>query len=255
MTKLKFSDIKSKSKILLSVYWSKLSSNDLPYLSVSIEQVRFNGENVDWKDQKAAIKLIDPEFSELVNFHLYDPNGYGMHFIPNNLYYFEQLRNDIFNLTLSKESFKALQDQQLENYLITFKPLKRKDVKYWGELLMHIEKENSNDRAFINMLIRKYSLNTFIHKSIFTALSRLKDIKSEYHIYEKKISKAKARSEIWGIQKYSNHTGIDQSIIKELLLDADYKNKLTKILTSQTLLNKVRLQELTNKFNLTTIKG
>jgi len=253
MTKLKFSDIKSKSKILLDVYWSKLSSNDLPYLSVSIEQVRLNGENVgNWQDQKAAIKLIDPEFSEIVNFHLYDPNGYGMNFIANNLYYFEQLRADVFNLKISKESYTELQDQLVDNFMLNFKTIHNNFVN--KNILYYIKRRHYNNSDFIVWFKKTYNVWP-CDKRIIKALNNLEAFKTKYHLLSDRIKGAKSRSDIWSIEKYCNLSGIDQDIVKELLLDADYNNKLKILLTSQTVLNRVRLEELTNKFNLTTIKG
>lgn len=254
MSKLKYSDLKSRSKIILNVNWEKLSANDLPYLSVSIEQVRLNGEVVgNWQDQKAAIKLIDPEFSELVKFHLYDPNGYGIHFITNNIYHFEQLRNDVFNLSVSKESYIELQDQLVNNFMVNFKTIKTLNLK--EVFLTHIKKPlYNNNLNFIKWFKSAYHVSHF-EKRVINGLSNLAFFKKDYHLLSDKIKGAKSRSEVWTIEKYVNMSGIDQDMVRELLLDQDYKIKLKKLLTAQAFLNKLRLEQLTNKYSIKTIKG
>lgn len=118
--KLRYFDKETKSKILMDVKWHLLGGNKLPYLSVDVRQVKLNGEIVNgWQEQKQAIAKLNQDYSNLINSHLCNTDGNGMHQASNMLYHFKQAKNtfgqDVYTSEKHQEKLKKLW-QSLENH-------------------------------------------------------------------------------------------------------------------------------------------
>lgn len=69
--RIRWSDIKTQSKIILDIKWHQLGGNKYPYLSVDIKQVKKNGEIVHcWQKQKQTIRVLNKDLFTLVDNHL-----------------------------------------------------------------------------------------------------------------------------------------------------------------------------------------
>ena len=254
MNNIKYSDLNSRSKIIMECCWTKLQGNTCAYLSTSIHQVKLNGVKIEGREeQKKAIKSLSVDHYDLLRLHLCDPFGFDLHMIANSTYHFEQLRYDMFHMSVSKESLRDLQDQLVDSFMTNFDKIKGYRIK--EKLLERIKRKHSNDDSFVAWFVRAFYSNTFSASRIKTVFDNLKPLKTEYHKYESMISKAKSLKDIWTIDRYCDYSGFSIEQVSSLLLDPDYKIKLESLLTKQALKNKIRLEELTIKFNLLTIKG
>ena len=104
-----WTDIKSKSKILMDVKWHWLKGNKQPYLSVGIKQVRENGSNLigDYSEQTAAIKRLNGDLYTLVGARLSNlDSGLFCHDLANAEYRYKLTRQHLFNKPRTTEEVK-----------------------------------------------------------------------------------------------------------------------------------------------------
>lgn len=272
MAKIKYSDIKQRNKILMTVVWSHLKGNKKPYLSVDIKQVIHNGDRVhDWDAQKKAIKVINNDLGFLVDSHLCSPDGYGMHMVSNTIYFFEQTKKHTLQPPTSKETLqRQLEDQR------------NKVINLWHKYLDTIKMnfDNSWNDGFLNLLANDFAnVNKFIDQlnklhlgftfasikhngekvNLHKIPALLKTFVEYYRQVKKQINKellnAVNESDIWTIDRFSVYSGIHTDQVKELFFDPNYKDTLKSISEIKAEKAQKRLDTLTKQYNIETVHG
>lgn len=260
MTTIKYSDIKNRNKVLLSVKWSHLKGNDQPYLSVDIKQVLLNGKRVhDWKEQRQVIKQLDHDLGFLVDSHLCNIDGSQIHMIANGLYYWQQTKEYLQNKPFTIEDRDLLLADLYDGIKQSFdKIYKMSDLGLadYNEFFNRLNK-NGIVTNFLKHLERNKKL--IYNKSFFSELIILEDAikvwKETKNKYEYKTLPKSA--DLWTLDRFSEYSGIEIDDLKVLFFESEEQQKetLTKLFEKKAQENKKQLDKITKQHNIEIVRS
>ena len=272
----------TKSKVIIDVYWSHLKGNQSPYLSVNVVQLLKNGARLESYSNESDKFLKDfaPELYAIKKYHLSSPNGQGMHHKANFNYHFELLKKHVAKNPLTIEQVnKQLQNikEGLEEF--TYKGNTHSIINMVGKRIgfMIVKDhyhslfeddyyyENSINKH-LNYLSKCYRTGAgFTNVAVFDAwinhvkaeLKKYHSLKEKLTRYQKPENKPINSSEVWTIEKFCNYYDMDQNVIKDLsfMSEDDQKAEIDKIIKESVLTGKTFLDNMTEKYNIPTIRG
>jgi len=275
--RLRHLDSANKSKAIIDVNWSKLRGNKEAYLSVAIKQIVVNGETIhNWQEQKQALKNlnedlhflsqqhlsrrscpldIDSEVSNIKNkldsylkqrwekLPIYEELQDSLKESKNTLYKSELIKtlNKSVNATAKALSFYVL-DDIIDSDSFQYKDLEKSKTHYNQQIIKTI---NCFGRKEFNIL-----------ESYWVKLK-------EYQALYKKINhysfKSIKRSEILTLEKLVDSTGLEENQIKDLAFSYNthgaIKNLISTPLENKYKNIKIKLELLTEKYNINTVNG
>lgn len=263
MAKIKFFDKATRSKVLLTARWRHLSGNKLPYLAVDIHQVLVNGESVDsWQEKKDAVKNINSELYQLVNLHLCDIDGKGMHELANDKRHLslvkQQMTSPIGYTSEQKQSDLKSMLTSLDNHKV-FKLLKAQEVTYFKEYY----KNNSdrfrypNSERAINHWKDQFKLNGTL---LLDGRNFLKEIKDFFTLAEKysnlyhSYKTLPSNKDVWTCERFSKTYDIDLPKVYEMICTDNLALLETMIEEKQKEV-KIFIDMVTEKYKIEVVKG
>ena len=263
--RLRYFDSSTKSKAIVDVKWSMLRGNKEPYLSVSIVDVKVNGATVrDYSEQVAALKALDRDLYALTTYHLSRPDGSGK--LSNSEYYLKLTIDHHFNPPITKEDIQQQKDAlflKVENNPVVLKYIDLHVTATTIKDLLTDLKNLKDDFTKTGRLL--YSCkglantenNFFTRRLLEKELEQLgKDIKAYKEFNRRNQFKTFiSSSDIWTIERLSGYTGLGIPAIKNVILSRDRKETLKDYLQPTIESNKLEITELSNKYNIPTIKG
>ncbi len=282
--KIREFDKDTNSKVIASVKWSKLGGNKDAYLSVQIEQVKYNGEVLQSyeKDTKEVISKISTDIAALLDCHLVNLASNRLNSINNSvlvdlnqckacfgktMYTSEQRNIDIANLRsklqdheLFKVVFNRLGDS-LKHSLIEYinetsdrfkYPSVDRSFKHWDQ---QVKKRYDSGRAFSSW--EKADKKTgrspqSLLLSYFEDAEKLSEmLKTHYHNLpsEKDINtpeKFAKRYDVTILEAYEMIACTDSAVLEE---------KTNSIVEKGVKTTKQILDKLTEKYNIPVVFG
>jgi len=257
MTRLRHIDNKTKSKVIIDVSLVKLKGNKDPYLSVQLQQLIVNGGIVEsWNTkQDDIIKMISSLNNDFADFMRL--NSLHFHYVANTIYNFEKLRQQVFNNPILSSTIEKNKQDIIEQIKIDFNKYAFYEVSQLlideivGKLINNLKDKYYNDDNYLEWLIRNYSRYSMGRNvKLADAVENFKKNKKLYH----KFSDVKTipDNEHWTIDRFCSYSGLSVDVIKDLLIDSEYKEKLTVILKGNEELLKNKLDLLLKKYKIET---
>lgn len=270
MTRIKWVDNKTRSKILLDVNWHQLGSNKYPYLSVDIKQVLFEGVQVDyWKLRKEAIKNLNPDLFNLVDNHLIDtsckPSTVEYHF---NLAQ-KQFGKEIYTQEDHAQKLKNIWDKLNKHEVFNFLTKHtgsvicislRKYLNKSGDLYKYKDFKNSYNHWLkqIESLLGNHSIYKFKQPykrgsdSGFNLLKNFFDTLEDYRKLDREYRYASlpSKNDLWDAERLANHYNLTLNNVYVTLSKPDMKPHLEHLI-KKIQENKLKiLQKLTDQYKI-----
>lgn len=261
--KIRKFDKETNSKVLIDAKWHLLGGNKQPYLSIDIRQVKANGEIIHgWEDQKETIKNLDKELYSLVNLHLTNLDGAGMHQTVNMKYHFnlakEQFGKDIYTQEKHNKIMSGLWEEitgheLFNNLFVThgeslhsyLKEYQNKNSAYYQ--YKDFDKSKSHWIKQIEKSIGVFKaekLKPFII-DYFNKLEQYKNKQNEYK-YKTLLSECG----VYTHEKLADIYNLGKLEVLEILASVDSDELLDLISLEITANNLIVLEELTNKYEI-----
>lgn len=272
----------TKSKAIIDVYWSHLSGNKEPYLSVSVIQLKKNGVRLENYGEESAefLREFAPELYQVKSMHLTEKSGAGMHQHANFNYHFGLLKRHVAKTPLTiekisqqlkgiKEGLEKFEYRGKTSYILE---LVKKRVglaiveDHYDELFnLNFYTETSINRH-LNYLGKCYKTGAgFTSAAMFDKwLDHVKSELKRYHTLKEKITRYQtpenapiSSRDVWTLERFCNTYTMDQECVKNLFFldEEQQKTEIDKIINEKVLTDKAFLDSITEKYNIPVIKG
>lgn len=257
--RIKHSDIKTKSKVILDVVWRHLSGNDLPYLSVSIYEVKLNRQKINsWSVKGAqlkAIKKISDDLYNLASLHGFHSNGESIHMVSNMQYYYKLLKQHHYEKPKTKEDLNKSREESRKLFYSLLQDLtKMTNLSYQNvkeEISKRIKEFNSFDK-YLNHLDENKKM--IYAKSYTECKDKLLAVFEQYKLLKNCSNYGlMSESEVWTIQRFCNYSGMTEDQVKDLFFVPDANAVIESYCEEKVKENKKLLDYLTNKYNIETV--